>query len=206
MYKIVRAYSEDSKERKYNADYTRCHKSVDIPYSGHRTKDFNDYMASSDCEVLVFSDVDVVINKWQIEEAVEWCMRGCVLAYPYDKMRKLGENPNEFFGGWERGFFGGVFVVNRKKYMSLGGENENFVGWGCEDMERYVRVSKMTLSEPPRVAHECSHLFHPRVERLDGASKNAELFEKIDKMNINEMKEYIETFKWRQKWIETGAL
>ena len=64
----------------------------------------------------------------------------------------------------KRPFCGGAFFVNRQKYLSLGGENKHFIGWGPEDAERLRRVEIMEHSVKRTKYGKAYHLYHPRNE------------------------------------------
>ncbi len=51
---------------------------------------------------------------------------------------------------------GGAFMVNKDKYIEIGGENENFNGWGSEDYEHIKRVEVNNL----HVHYSTGPLFH----------------------------------------------
>ena len=88
---------------------------------------------------------------------------------------------------------GFVIFFNTKKYISIGGENENFLSYGPEDNERIYRSTKLGL----KYAWLKSKIYHLEHYRSQNSStnnpyylNNMELFEKIKKMNINELKTY----------------
>lgn len=68
---------------------------------------------------------------------------------------------------------GGAFLINRLDYLASGGENENFLGWGPEDMER---IKSMEVSGIP--VHYTDgpmfHLWHPRGITSRYMNKNTE--------------------------------
>jgi hypothetical protein len=51
---------------------------------------------------------------------------------------------------------GGAFFVNKQKYLTAGGENENFYGWGPEDTERVKRLEILGLP----IYYSAGPLFH----------------------------------------------
>ena len=95
---------------------------------------------------------------------------------------------------------GGAFFVNRNLYLQLGGENEFFYGWGCEDLERYKRLE--ILCQPVyRVAGPLYHLYHPRKENSWYQNEMLELsnrqeFLKVCGMSCEELKQYVQSWKW----------
>ena len=52
-------------------------------------------------------------------------------------IKTISDSTSPFFLG--RPTCGGAFIVNKKRYMSIGGENKRFTGWGPEDAERMRR-------------------------------------------------------------------
>ena len=65
-------------------------------------------------------------------------------------------------------------LINRtSSYKKMYGENENFVSWGPEDVERYVRAVKMGL----KVARVPSYIFHLEHPRGSDSSKENPQFE-----------------------------
>jgi len=57
---------------------------------------------------------------------------------------------------------GGIFIVDRDKYLLAGGENEYFLGWGPEDFER-VKCAEILYPQPIyRAKGGLYHLWHPR--------------------------------------------
>ena len=51
---------------------------------------------------------------------------------------------------------GGAFIINTKNYKYIGGENEDFYGWGIEDGERYMNW----LNNGYRIFRAKGPLFH----------------------------------------------
>jgi predicted glycosyltransferase involved in capsule biosynthesis len=68
---------------------------------------------------------------------------------------------------------GGAFLANRVKYLNAGGENENFHGWGPEDVERVKRLEVLNL--PVHFADgPFFHLWHPRGKTSCYSDKSVE--------------------------------
>lgn len=68
---------------------------------------------------------------------------------------------------------GGAYMVKREYYLATGGENENFYGWGPEDVDRVKRMEVMGIpvhfTDGPMF-----HLWHPRGITSRYANKNTE--------------------------------
>ncbi|EGN57808.1 hypothetical protein PRBRB14_18060 [Hallella multisaccharivorax DSM 17128] len=180
----------------------------------HRTHYINTLLEQSNTDVVSIWDADIVTKYEQIEEAVQNIMKGNTLTYPYHKeCIMLSPEDTEKFLKTEdftcinhqeshpiinRTFCGGAFFVNRQKYLSLGGENEHFIGWGPEDAERLRRVQIMKHPIKWTVKGNAYHLYHPRNEnsRFFDEKTAIELrkeFVKICCMNKKELHEYIKT-------------
>ena len=96
---------------------------------------------------------------------------------------------------------GGAFLVNKYMYLNAGGGNENFYGWGPEDLERFRRIKILGL--PVYRATGCLfHLHHPRNENSGFATPELEVsnrkeFLKICGMTQLELYQYIHSWTWR---------
>jgi len=92
---------------------------------------------------------------------------------------------------------GGCVFWNRKVFIEGGMENEQFISWGTEDIERYERFLKLGY----RMAHLVVHLFHFHHRRIPiNDSKNpftehndAEL-KKVMSMTKEQLQEYVKTW------------
>ncbi|MCC8144921.1 MAG: hypothetical protein LIO93_00455 [Bacteroidales bacterium] len=101
---------------------------------------------------------------------------------------------------------GGAFIVSTEKYLQAGGDNEHFLGWGPEDMERVKRM-EIVYPEYPiyRAAGSLFHLWHPRFLNSGYADETYEKtgrkeYLKICSMETGELKKYIDTWPWKAKW------
>lgn len=86
-----------------------------------------------------------------------------------------------------------VLLYKREKYISIGGSNEKFIGWGGEDDELYSRSQKFQLKLfRDRDPHaKLFHLWHPIVGIGSAYDINVNELKKVWKMNINQLQEYI---------------
>ena len=101
------------------------------------------------------------------------------------------------------------FMFNTNSYFEIGLENENFITWGFEDHERFIRIEK--LNKKVYYSPSCGyHLWHPRksdfyfkvtfiddkiVKSFDNQNQKDELI-KINEMPHKDLKEYILTWGW----------
>lgn len=95
---------------------------------------------------------------------------------------------------------GGAFLVNVGRYRQYGWENENFIGWGPEDSERYKRLHILGQT-PVRVPGSLYHLYHSRG--INSGDRDAEVIYKTKKeysricgMMPEELRKDIETWSW----------
>lgn len=106
-------------------------------------------------------------------------------------------NEKFMFGHWS---VGGAYLVHVKRYQKMGWENENFLGWGPEDVERVHRLDILGF-KPLKIDGIIYHLYHPRgINSSDRDLKTAystkKEYCKICSMLPDELKEYISTWKW----------
>lgn len=184
----------------------------------HRTRYINMLMKRAATEVVAVWDTDIVTSYTQIAEATKYIQAGCTIAYPYsgEYVMLSPECTEEFTRNgdltwleslkldsvFNRPFCGGAFFVNREQYLSLGGENEHFIGWGPEDAERLRRIKIMEHQVRWTTEGKAYHLYHPRKDNSCFFGENAAIemrkeLVKVCSMNKEELSEYIKTFSCR---------
>lgn len=145
----------------------------------HRTCCINQMLYSTVEPIVAVWDVDVIVAKEQVVDAVDALRKGADFAYPYehhfldttDVLRSLYLKTKDIEVLFRyRDFMnelyapnpvGGVFLARRDSYVRAGRENEAFYGWGVEDGERFFRwMSKGMRID--RVEGPLFHLTHPR--------------------------------------------
>lgn len=181
----------------------------------HKTKNLNIMVKKATTPIIVSQDSDVVFYPQQYQMAAQ-LIRGNVVdfAYPFDKanhniptkfhnqfgltLSLLGIEPHIKFEHPSPPP-GGCFFMNRTKFIEAGMENENFVSWGPEDVERRDRLSRLGY----RITSTDGKLFHfehPRTFNSDTTNprfaKNEEEYNKILKMPPDQLKKYIGTWPW----------
>jgi predicted glycosyltransferase involved in capsule biosynthesis len=93
---------------------------------------------------------------------------------------------------------GGCFFINKEKFIKAGLENEAFISWGPEDIERLTRLEILGYRVNRKEGH-IYHLEHVRNENsLETNShfiKNEQEFNKIKKMKKQELEVYVSEWK-----------
>jgi len=183
----------------------------------YRTHYINELLKTTKTEIVAIWDADIIIGYNQVFEAINNILsNNCILSYPYDgKYVMLNKDITEVFikrnnieileqlglkSIFSRPFCGGAYIVNRHKYLKIGGENENMKGWGPEDVERLMRVKILEENVKWTKSGSAYHLFHPRKENsnyfnMKSAIANRKELIKICNMDKRELESYI--LKWK---------
>jgi len=146
----------------------------------HRTKYRNMMAKAVETPFLAVWDVDVLVDKIQIIDALEKLRQGeADMVYPFDgrfydtseiirmlymkkqQIRVLHRNRERMNLIYGKNHRGGAFLADTKKFYLSGMENENFYGWGPEDFERYDRWINMQF-KVNSISGCMYHLTHPR--------------------------------------------
>ncbi|MBO4846759.1 MAG: hypothetical protein J5525_10670 [Lachnospiraceae bacterium] len=181
-----------------------------------RTHYINILLRMSSTDVVAVWDADIVTSYEQIEEAYQYIANeDYILTYPYCGDYVLlnniasanlvdTSNLNSLINSkpkalYARPFCGGAYFVNRERYLSLGGENEHFNGWGPEDVERQKRVEIMGFRYRWICNGKAYHLNHPRSKNSNFFSKRHKCkmeneLVKVCSMDKEELTEYIKTW------------
>lgn len=185
--------------------------------SWHRTKIINNMIKEAKTDIVAVWDADVLVPSRQVFSAHVLVNKGdCDIVYPYDgSFIKMGKSwtwrisnnldiLNKFQGEGEdmkvvKHSFGGAFIVKKKSYLKAGLENENFMIWGREDVERYERMNKLGYKSL-RIEGSLYHLHHYIGDnssiRNDCMDRNNAELKKVTEMSEEELVSYIKTWKW----------
>lgn len=187
----------------------------------HFTHYRNEMIKQAKTPIVIVWDADILVPKEQLYRAVDKVRKQqAVLSYPYDGIcYSLSSNISDNFRNtldWKilskkekfptifgQLTVGGIFVVNRKKYMDAGMENEYFMGWGPEDIERLKRLTILNLPVL-RIEGCIYHLSHPRkfnsgfVDQSQNVSAKKELL-RICGMSKDDLLKEISGWSWVHK-------
>jgi predicted glycosyltransferase involved in capsule biosynthesis len=181
----------------------------------HRTKYLNKLLDMARSAVVGIWDTDVLVAKEQIEESIRQIKGGrAIMSFPYDGrfydlspassddfrmnhslhlFEKSADKLRLSFGAYS---VGGAFFVNRDVYRRIGGENENFCGWGAEDIERVKRAEILGF-RIHRSSGAIYHLYHPRnnsgYENHDAELNSLKELIKVSSITPEELADYIDT-------------
>lgn len=177
----------------------------------HRTKYINVLLRKAKTEIVAVWDADIIVPYPQVKETVDILAAGInTIMYPYDG--KIIMLPSDVSNGFRenmnlevverlslppllgRRSCGGIYFVNKTLYFSIGGENENYIGWGPEDAERLRRALIMGHRVEWLSAGSAYHLYHATSSINFLASALTEMrkeFIRECSMDREEMQQYI---------------
>lgn len=187
----------------------------------HRTRYLNYMLNMSKTPITVNYDIDVVLP---VESYVEACEKilneNCDLIYPYGygnfqtKINKIGRNKlisnsnlnnltdSDFESTGVASWYGHCQFFKTDTYKKYGGENEYFISYGPEDLERYSRFVNLETKVEHLQNRIVYHIEHDRG--LNSCNKNP-FFGQNDKLyNILRLKskEFLENYYTNVEYIQ----
>ena len=187
----------------------------------HRQRVLNEMIMESDTEVVVNYDCDVLLPLDSYCEAYQLILHHTNdVIYPYGQgmyqyqVRATDEIVSHFLQTGDFDYiekhsnlhtsdFGWAQFFNRQVYIDGGMENENFKAYAPEDKERFYRFTTLGYNVG-RVNDYVYHLEHSRGENSwfnnPYMQNNNDLWEKIQNMNRDELKEYYSNQDYLKKY------
>jgi hypothetical protein len=191
----------------------------------YRMKIINEMLHMSDTPVIANYDGDVLFKPETYTKAVEMIDGGYDIVYPYgfgEYQKQVFADDNDVSEFLSNDFdfgildkkskmydaqYGHVQFLNRTSYIDAGMENENFRGSSPEDKERHFRFEKLGY-KVGRIDDQVYHLEHSRgrnswpnsVQGNPYMQENFEVWEKINKMNTQELWDYYSTQEYLKKY------
>tara|TARA_B110000908_G_scaffold164526_1_gene212686 strand:- start:3577 stop:4206 length:630 start_codon:yes stop_codon:yes gene_type:complete len=159
-------YKVDFEEREKNKkDFIKHYENYKVNIIqdyDERCKAYNKAAKESTSKYIALADIDAIIPHEQMSASLDKLDSGADVVYPYNNIINIHRDGREPTNDWPVGYYYGCMVIfNRKKFLKFGGENEQFIGYGWEDLERYYRAINYGLSID-RVEGNCYHMQHPR--------------------------------------------
>jgi predicted glycosyltransferase involved in capsule biosynthesis len=187
----------------------------------HRTKQLNVMLNIVKTPVVVNYDIDVMLPIDSYVESQKLVLNDIAdFVYPYgdgeyQREISLKYNREKFDVNFDISDIGGEFLekitskyghcifANTKKYIECGGENEKFVGYGPEDVEREFRIITLKY-RISRIDNLVYHFEHLRTPFSSGNNpyfnRNHELCQNIMKMNYEGLLNYYSKVDYKEKY------
>ena len=192
----------------------------------YRMRYLNEMLAVSTTEIVANYDCDVLLPVSSYMRAKDMIADGpCDIVYPYGfgnwqkQVHADDELVSEFlsndcdFSILEKksndydAQYGHVQFISKQAYMDAGMENENFRGSSPEDKERFHRFTTLGYNVG-RIRDWVYHLEHSRgqnswpnsVQGNPYMQENLALWERLEKMDREELKEYYATAAYQKKY------
>lgn len=144
----------------------------------NKSRAFNLGVAKSPCDMVILHDADMLAQGHytqavaDILKEYESCHIGSTVMYTnQESMQKINDTGivdkqvkcDRVVGYYE----GGSLAATKKGYWKVGGFNEDYWGYGCEDCDFYARLSGASKWKEDRV-FDFLHLWHSRVGGWNG--------------------------------------
>lgn len=187
----------------------------------HRTRQLNEMLNLTETKVVVNYDIDVILPVESYVKSQELILNNeSDMVYPYENgkfQRRIlktfnRDNFNNDFNlenlkegdydYWDARY-GHCFFANIERYISCGGENENFLAYGPEDTERYERFNKVGY-KVDRLNDYVYHFEHYRTPNSNNKNahfeSNESLYESLSEMNKEEIVDYYNKASYKNKY------
>jgi len=188
----------------------------------HRTRQLNEMLNIVDTRVVVNYDIDVLLPVDSYIESQKLILDSTYdVVYPY-KESKTGQvrilqtlNRTTFNKDFDLNLIssndynlwsskcGHCMFLNTEKYVSCGGENENFISYGPEDSERYERFNNIDYNVG-RIDDVVFHFEHSRTENSDNNNEffnhNVNLYDELSKFSKDEIIKYYSNIDYKNKY------
>lgn len=186
----------------------------------HRTRQLNEMLNLVKTPICVNYDIDVILPIDSYIKSQDMILNQNIdVVYPYGEgtwQKRVYQNfdRTEFNNSFEYKLIdknfdlwsacvGHCFFIKTDLYKKCGGENENFIAYGPEDVERYERFSKLQFSLQ-RIDDYIIHFEHYRTpfshEGNVDFNKNQKIYEYLSKMSKLELVEYYKVVDYLEKY------
>jgi len=182
----------------------------------YRTKYLNQMTGEVNTPFIGIWDADVIVPCRQVIDGIEKLQAGYEIAYPYDghfydttdivremyfknrQLKILETNQYKMNLTYSKVSLGGAFMANRQAYTDAGMENEEFYGWGPEDLERWERW-RVFAYKIYRAKGNLYHLSHSRGN--NSMHRSSDQFVNTNKrckqIALSNAKDLKDTYQWQ---------
>lgn len=189
----------------------------------HRTKMLNEMAVLAKTPIIVNWDADVFVPPAQILKAVTAIRRGFAhMVYPYDgrfarvpraqfvKLEKyldVGVLQDDYkgMGADDKLSVGGAIVFKKDSFIAGGMENEKFISYGPEDVERYERFTRLGFNVT-RIKGPLFHIDHFRGKNSTiyhhHAKANEKELSRLQRMPNSQLRNEIAQWPWCHTYTE----
>lgn len=169
---------------------------LDTPHEFNKSKAYNLGVQIATSQYIVMHDADMLaINHYlydvyNVLQTNESCHIGATVLYAnIDSTNQINNTRRVFEPVMERVvsyYEGGSIACRKDIYWKVGGHNEDFYGYGCEDCDFYARLMLGSRMHNHR-KHNFLHLYHGRSKSFHECHMtNKEIYRKLETLSINE--------------------
>jgi predicted glycosyltransferase involved in capsule biosynthesis len=158
---------------------------------------------------LIFNDIDVFLKIDSYRSSLKLLNKADVVN-PYDTLYYLDKNQSKTFISNNYDFniietlgqkitpdviSGGIFMMKKEKFLSIGGFDENCYGYGYEDDIFDIKIKKLELNiikakdVAIHIHHKINKVFYNKYYTQQDINKK--LFEEYQRMSTDQLKEKI---------------
>lgn len=170
----------------------------------NRSEARNNGVKKAQTPIVVLHDADLHIELQALRETVAMVRRYGGMRHPYRICRYLDEDNTQLLlkGRTPRQILratrdapGGAAVIRREDYLSIGGYDESYTGWGFEDLDFGARC-KAAIGQTWGRTYGY-HLWHPEAPRDELTLANRDRFSHIAYPTTRQMREGVTDVVYR---------
>jgi len=177
-----------------NFKFLRCKRGQHF----NKSKAFNFAVMNAEHNDVILHDGDILVDSWYSQEIYNLLAKHDGIHIGREVLYLTADYTNKVIANYkidkdgecshQVGYFeGGSLACKRTTYCNIGGFNEDFEGYGCEDCDFFHRLMQFSKSFYNERSEAFYHLHHGRVGGWQQChTRNKELMRKFASMNKNE--------------------